>query len=243
MLRRCIVEHVRGNLRSVACGEALGPTCCWAEGLLERNLLKRSRTELGCWYLAGNGKEGSPRDARIPHPCVEIGCARSSNSEADRGSSRELSIRRGSKGCSALMSDADELQISCELRGSKGVGEPEVRVADHAEHSVNSAIYESVDHLRHQRLVVFLRFDNGDVDTVIAQIDLVGGDLVIERSRGFAGDRVVLPAVPWTDQPAALHQPFSEGPALMRTAIRNRTPSGLAARKRDRVVSGLDHSD
>ena len=113
------------------------------------------------------------------------------------------------------------MKVSCPalLGGAEGVGQSQVRVADHAEDvgdaPVDHRLHHDVGHGPHPG--GFGR--QGDVDSVVADLGGVAGRGVGEaRRRGAVARRVVV-TVPRAAQPPLLDRPLAERPALVGAAV------------------------
>ena len=100
-----------------------------------------------------------------------------------------------------------------------GVGQAQVRVADDPEDVPDVPVDQRLDDDVRDRAFVWLWRRKADVDPVGALLDGIGSDAVVVGARRLAGQRIEIPAVPGTAQPAGLDRSLPEGAALMGTRV------------------------
>src|SRR5690349_21659890 len=103
-----------------------------AERALQVDLLERALAEHLAVDLTGEGEHGGAVHAGIPEAGQEVGRAGPGDRQAGRRTSGQLAVGGRGEGRGALVTDADESQLAVLLAPAERVGEPEVRVADHA---------------------------------------------------------------------------------------------------------------
>ena len=101
-------------------------------------VLERAAAEHLGRHLARHRDDRGPVDLRVVQPGEQVGRAGPGDAEACGGPTGELAVRGCREGGGALVADADVLQPARLLEAPEGVGEPQVRVADHAEHRVDA---------------------------------------------------------------------------------------------------------
>jgi hypothetical protein len=153
--------------------------------------------------------------------------------EADRRTAGQLSIgARGERG-RALVPDADVGEFAAGLGPTQRVGEPQVGVADHAEHVPHAPGDQRLHQDVADRAYLCPWRRQLHVAGVGPFVDLVGGGRVGEARRRFAGGRVVVVAVPGAAQPSVLDRPLAQRPALVWAAVLQRRQPAAATGQRD----------
>jgi hypothetical protein len=121
----------------------------------------------------------------------------------------------------------------------KGVRQPQVGVADHAEDGVDAPIDHRLYHLVHERRLVH-RLVYADVDSVVAHLDRISFDgRIVIFGWGDTAMWIVLPAVPGTDDAAFFQDAIAQRPALVRAAVVDGSVSLLGSGQANGVVAGL----
>ena len=121
----------------------------------------------------------------------------------------ELGIGRAGERRGALVTDAVVVHPPLGLLDPEGVGDPEIRVADHPEDVADAPVGEGFHHHVADRPNV-LGFDrHPDVNPVVALLDREGLDPVVVPRR-LSGDRIVVPAVPRAAQQPVLDAALAE---------------------------------
>jgi hypothetical protein len=117
------------------------------------------------------------------------------------------------------VTDADEGELAALLGLAHGVREPEVRVADHAEHVGETPRHERLhDDVGDRALRLGIGWQRG-VDTVVADLDAEAGRGVGEARRWLARHGRVVVAVPRASQPTVLDRALAEWAALVRAGV------------------------
>lgn len=191
--------------------DRLTPLGHGVERLLERQLLERARSDDLRLHLSGERQDRDAIDLGIPQPGEQVRGPWAGDGEAGRRVAGQLGVARRGKGCCAFVTDSDVGEAAISLRLAKRVGHPQVRVADHPEHGLESPVAQDIDDLIHEarrRLVGRdLDFDRGVV--TVDGTHCVGRRRVTKPRRRLAGSRVVRVGVPRADQPprrAGRHQ-------------------------------------
>ena len=196
----------------------LAPGADRLEGRGEIDLLKGARPEHLVVDLAGQRQNRRAVDLRVPHPGQQVGGAGAGDRQAGGRPPGQLAVGGGGERRRALVADADVGELAVGLPPPDRVGEPEVRVADHAEHVPDPPVDHRPGHHVGDGLDVRGRRLDADEDLAVAHLERIGGRLVLEAG-GLPGQRAVVEAVPGTAQQPVLDRALAEGPALMRAVV------------------------
>jgi hypothetical protein len=103
-------------------------------------------------------------------------------------------------------------------------------VPNHAENRIDAPVAHGFDHHVGYRCHVRFFYRHADINTIFAYFNRECLDAIVEAPRRLAGNRVEVPAVPGTAQPAVFDRAFAEGPTLVRTAVVERADFALVMR-------------
>ena len=210
-----------------------GPGGDVAEDGREVHVLERAATEHLRRHLTRYRDDGCLVELGVVQAGEQVRRTRSGDGETRGGTAGQLAVRARGERRRALVADPDIRQLAALLGPAHRLGEPEIRVPDHAEH-VRDAV-------RHQRLHEHV----GDgahglgagrqphEDAVVALLDVVGHHAVGEPGGRPAGQRVVVVAVPRAAQPPVLDRTLPQRAALVRAAVVERAELDAAAGQGD----------
>ena len=123
------------------------------------------------------------------------------------------------------MADAVEAQVAGDFLQPQRVRQSKIGVPDHAEHRADPPVHHGLRHdVAHGRLMRRLRGD-ADIEAVASCFDRKQSLASIVMTAGRPpGQRIEIPTMPRAAQPALavhalLQRAFTQGTALMRTAI------------------------
>ncbi len=222
--------------------DGLRPLGHLAEGAHEIDLLERAGTEDLRVHLAGQGDGRSAVHVGVPQAGEQVGRAGAGDGEAGRRPAGELAVGAGRERRRALVPDPVVAQTPLGLLAPEGVGQPQVGVADHAEHVAHApGDHRLGHHVGHGALVLRLLLE-GHVHAVVALLDVEGLHAVVEAGR-LARERVVVPAVPGAAQQAVLDGAFAQRAALVRALVVEGAELALDARHADRLQAAGDGLD
>jgi len=165
--------------------------------------------------LAGQREHGRPVHVGVPEPCEQVGGAGPRDRKTRGGSSRQLAVGRGGEGRGTFVAHAEIAKRSGFFLAPNGFGEPEVRMADDAEHGAHAPARHRFRHQVRHGARFGDRLFNGDIDAVCAIFHGIDGDAVVIASRRLACKGMKVPPVPRAAQKALLDRAFSQRSSLV----------------------------
>ncbi len=204
------------------------------ERRLQIQVLEGATTELVRRHLTRDRQRGSSVDLGVVQPGEQVGGARSGDGETGGRPARQLAEGRSGERGSTLVADPHVGDVAAQFGLSECIGKPQIRVTHHPEHVGHTPGDEGLHH-DIGGAAGFLGTRGQPNEHPVAP-DL-GGETrgrIGEPLGGFAGEWVVVVAVPGTTQPAVLDGTLTQGAALVRAAVVQRAVLVAAARERQR---------
>ena len=195
----------------------------------EVEVLERAAAEHLRRHLPGDRDHRGAVQLGVVEAGEQVGRARAGDGEAGRRPAGELAVGAGGERRGALVADADEPQLAALLGPAQRVGEAEVGVADHPEDGVDAVRDQGLD----QHVGDGARRRDGSgrrTRTPSSRSSTRSRHPVVEvlgeRTRGRAGDGVVVVAVPRAAQQPLLDRPLAQRSALVRAVVLERARAG-----------------
>ena len=223
--------------------DGLAPGAHGLKGGGEVDLLEGAGAEYCGADLAGQGEDGGAVHFGVPEAREKVGRAGAGDGEAGGGVATELGVGRGGEGGGGFVADADVGEVAEALLASHGVGETEVGVTNDAEDVADAPVDHGFDHDVGIGAGEGLRFGEGDVDTVVTDVDGIARGAVAEAAGRFAGEGVVVEAVPGAAEPALFDGALAERAALVGAEIVEGAVATVEVGKGDGFAADGDGGD
>ena len=229
-----IFASKRHQLTMFRCGQnGLGEMRYRIEGRCQINVLKRAGAEHLGLYLPSQRKDGRAVDLSIPHARQQVGCARACNRQTRCRMARQFAIGRSGESRRAFMANADKGHLTIQRAAADRICQTEIGMTDHAEHALYAPVHHSLCH--HIRCSSFVRWFwlKTNKNLLAANFDGIHRlPRILMSARRFARERIKIPTMPWTPNPAlfinaALNRTLAQRPPLMRAVIVHRRPLAI----------------
>ncbi len=174
-------RHELGVVRPGLHGLAVAGDVGESGGQIE--VLERAASHHLRWHLTRDGQDRRPVGLGVVQAGEQIRRAGTGDGEAGGQLAGELAVRGGGERCGPLVANSEIAQITPCLGLSQRIGEPEIRVTNHAENGLDSPVHHGLDqHVAHRARCRRIAGKRG-IDAVVADLHREARGRVVERRR------------------------------------------------------------